>query len=125
MRHTLCFLVFTVTFSLCVSKPVTAQLMLGAYLPGDGWRVEEITRFNNASDKDLAFVTLFSAFSHNWREHLKWQTSNIYNNGAIPLISWMPVDLADRERNLLPEIAAGQWDAADGSTVQRMGTVWR
>jgi len=84
--------------------------MLGAYLPGDGWKVEEIKKFNNLSEKSLAFVTYFSAFSHNWREHLKWQSSNIYNNGAIPLISWMPIDLSDRKRNLLPEIVAGEWD---------------
>lgn len=93
-----------------VSHQALSQVMLGAYLPGDGWRVEEIKRFNEVSAKPLAFVTYFSAFSHNWREHLKWQSRNIYSTGAIPLISWMPVDVADPERNLLPEIAAGEWD---------------
>jgi len=110
MRNMVCCFILFYSVALHYSKPVSANVMLGAYLPGDGWHAEEIARFNKATSKPLAFVTFFSAFSHNWAEHLKWQTSNIYDHGAIPLISLMPVDLADKERNLLPEIAAGQWD---------------
>ncbi len=110
MRYSIvsCFLAMLVVFS--PVKTVSAQVMLGAYVPGDGWRIDEIERFNELSAKPLAFVTFFSAFSHNWREHLKWQSSNIYSTGAIPLISWMPIDVDDPDRNLLPEIVAGEWD---------------
>jgi len=104
------FTVTLVALLLLLPLNTSAKVMLGAYLPGEGWNVEEINRFNDATDKQLAFVTIFSAFSHNWNEHLKWQSTNIYNNGAIPLISWMPVDVDDGERNLLPEIINGQWD---------------
>lgn len=89
----------------------TAQVMIGAYVPGDAWDVSEISAFNQSSKKDLAFVTVFSAFSHNWNNHLQWQASNIFNNGAVPLISWMPVDIERRDDNLLPEIIAGDWDS--------------
>ena len=69
-----------------VSTPATAQVMIGAYVPGDAWDVSEIIAFNQSSKKDLAFVTVFSAFTHNWNNHLQWQASNIFNNGAVPLI---------------------------------------
>ena len=88
-----------------------AQVMIGAYVPGDAWDVREIVAFNEASEKDLAFVTIFSAFSHDWENQLHWQSSNIYNNAAIPLITWMPVDTERKTTNLLPEIIAGDWDA--------------
>ncbi|MEM7256251.1 MAG: glycosyl hydrolase [Pseudomonadota bacterium] len=103
-------IILLVALVVSVRQPVSAQVMLGAYLPGDGWRVEEIHRFNQVSAKPLAFVTFFTAFSHNWREQLNWQASKIYSTGAIPLVSWMPVDVDDPDRNLLPEIAAGKWD---------------
>ena len=93
------------------SQAGRAQVMLGAYLPGDGWDVDEIVRFNKASAKPLSFVTLFTAFSHNWERQLTVQATNIYSHGAIPLVSLMPVDMSDPERNLLPEIASGRWDA--------------
>jgi len=93
-----------------ISTPVTAQVMIGAYVPGDAWDVSEIIAFNQASKKDLAFITVFSAFTHNWNNHLQWQASNIFNNGAVPLISWMPVDIHQADSNLLPEILAGDWD---------------
>ena len=96
--------------AMSISAPVSGQVMLGAYLPGDGWDIAELNRFNNVSGKSLAFVTYFSSFSHNWEEHLQYQSRNIYSTGAVPLVSWMPVDLEDPERNLLPEIAAGEWD---------------
>jgi len=85
--------------------------MIGAYVPGDAWDVSEIITFNESSKKDLAFVTVFSAFTHNWNNHLRWQASNIFNNGAVPLISWMPVDVDRDTVNLLPEIIAGAWDS--------------
>lgn len=104
------WVIFAMLVVVSVRQPATAQVMLGAYLPGDGWRVEEIQRFNEVSAKSLAFVTFFTAFTHNWREQLNWQASKIYSTGAIPLVSWMPIDLEDPDRNLLPEIAAGKWD---------------
>ena len=84
--------------------------MIGAYVPGDAWNVQEIAKINAASDKNLAFVTIFSAFSHDWKNQLQWQASNIYNNAAVPLITWMPVDTENKSADLLPEIVKGQWD---------------
>jgi len=65
--------------------------------------------FNSQTPKDLAFVNVYSAFSHDW-DNLYWQSSNVVAEGATPMITWMPIDLARREDNLLPEIALGYWD---------------
>lgn len=88
----------------------SADVMLGAYLPGDGWSRTRISDFNNAASKDLAFVQVFSGFSYSWN-HLYWQSSNIFAEGAMPLISWMPIDSSRYSTNILPEILAGSWDA--------------
>ena len=96
--------------SATMTLPAKADVMLGAYLPGDGWDPSQITNFNNQSTKSISYLNIFSAFSHSW-DHLYWQSSNAFNNGSIPLISWMPIDLSRRNENILSEIALGQWDA--------------
>lgn len=53
MRFAFAFTILISLFSFSLTKPATAQVMLGAYVPGDGWDVEEITRFNDASAKPL------------------------------------------------------------------------
>ena len=96
--------------SATMTLPAKADVMLGAYLPGDGWDPSQITNFNNQSTKSISYLNIFSAFSHSW-DHLYWQSSNAFNNGSIPLISWMPIDLSRPNENILSEIALGQWDA--------------
>lgn len=86
-----------------------ADVMLGASLPNDGFSPTVISDFNGQSAKPLAFVNVFSAFSHDW-DNLYWQSSNVVAEGAMPMISWMPIDLNRRDDNLLPEIAVGLWD---------------
>lgn len=90
---------------------VTAQadVMLGASLPNDGFSRPVIAEFNQKIQKELAYVNVFSAFSHDW-DNLYWQSSNVVAEGAMPMISWMPIDLSRRDDNLLPEIAIGMWD---------------
>jgi len=83
--------------------------MLGAYVPGDGFSRQEIQDFNAVVPKPLSFINLFSSFSHDW-DYLYWQTSNIVTEGAMPLISWMPVDLNKPNDNILSEIVLGQRD---------------
>jgi len=83
--------------------------MLGASLPNDGFSQQVIADFNDAIPKNLAYVNVFSAFSHDW-DNLYWQSKNVVAQGATPMISWMPIDLSRRDANLLPEIAIGMWD---------------
>lgn len=90
--------------------PVLGDVMLGGYLPGDGWNTTNITAWNQNVATDAAFINFFSNFSHRWDWHLKYQSSNIANQGAVPLISWMPVDGSRTNTNILPEIIRGDWD---------------
>ena len=92
------------------SASAKADVMIGAYVPGDAWDTAQISAFNQTSAKSAAFINVFSAFNHNW-DQLYWQSSNVYANGAMPMISWMPVDYDRVDDNLLPEIALGGWDA--------------
>ena len=102
--------VVTLWFALSsTSAFVHADVMLGAYVPGDGFDTEEIDRFKEMTQGKLAFVNLFTAFNHDW-DLLAIQASNVVAADAMPMISWMPVDLTRIEDNLLPEIAMGQWD---------------
>ncbi len=96
--------------ALVTSASAQAQVMLGAYVPGDGFQRSEIMRYNSAMQKPLAFVNIFSSFSHDW-DHLYWQSSNIVREGAMPMISWMPVDLNRPDENILSEIALGLHDS--------------
>lgn len=91
------------------SASTSADVMLGAYLPNDGFSRQVITDFNDVIPKKLAYVNVFSAFSHDW-DNLYWQSSNVVAENAIPMVSWMPIDLARPDDNLLPEIAIGLWD---------------
>jgi len=87
----------------------SADVMLGAYVPGDGFSRQEIKDLNDVVPKQLSYINLFTSFSHDWN-HLYWQTSNIVNEGAMPLITWMPIDLNKPNDNILPEIALGHRD---------------
>lgn len=87
----------------------SARVMIGAYVPGDGWSRANITAFNDAVAVDAAFINIFSGFVHNW-QLLRHQSDNIAAENAVPMITWMPIDSNRRSDNLLPEIAAGQWD---------------
>lgn len=86
-----------------------ANVMIGAFVPGNGWDEENIYTLNEQLTKKLSFVTLFSAFSEDWN-NLYWQTSKVAQAGMVPMISWMPMDLARPDENILPEITLGMWD---------------
>lgn len=88
---------------------VNASVMLGAFVPGNGWKQENISLLNDQLHKKLSFITLFSAFTEDW-DHLYWQTSKVADAGMVPMISWMPIDQTRKEVNILPEIASGLWD---------------
>ncbi len=103
------FVVVGFTAALSTTANVQADVMLGASLPNDGFSRTVIADFNQVNQKELAYVNVFSAFSHDW-DNLYWQSSNVVAEGAMPMISWMPIDLSRREDNLLPEIAIGMWD---------------
>lgn len=95
---------------LCVSPTLHANTMLGAYVKGDGWSTSEMDRFNTAAGKPMAMTNLFTTFDYHWG-YLKYQSDNIISRGGVPMISWMPVTSSRSDDNILPEIAAGQWDA--------------
>lgn len=86
-----------------------ASVMLGAYVPGNGWNQDNIYSLNDQLHKKLSFITLFSAFTEDW-DQLYWQTSKVTSAGMVPMISWMPVDQNRKDVNILPEITAGLWD---------------
>lgn len=92
-----------------ISASARAQVSIGAYVAGDGWSRAPIARLNQALVRDLAFVNLFSGFAHDWQQ-LQIQSDNIVAEGALPMISCMPIHSDRRDDNLLPEIIAGQWD---------------
>ncbi len=87
----------------------SADVMLGAYVPGDGFSRERIDDINAVVPKPLSFVNIFSSFSHGW-DNLYWQTTNVVSEGAMPLISWMPVDLDNPNENILVPISLGLRD---------------
>lgn len=91
------------------STQTSASVMLGAFVPGNGWNQENITTLNDQLHKKLSFITLFSAFTEDW-DQLYWQTSKVVDAGMVPMISWMPIDQTRKEVNILPEISAGLWD---------------
>lgn len=104
-------LAVSVTALLTIIPATTqAELMLGAYVKGDGWSLAEIDRFNNLTTKPMAVVNLFSNFDYDWG-YLKYQSDNIISRGAMPMISWMPSTKNQAGINLLTQISAGQWDA--------------
>ena len=86
-----------------------SDVMLGAYLAGDGWSPSLIKSSSDAFSQSLAYINIFSGFSHDWRL-LKHQCTNIRRNDMVPMISWMPIDSTRRNTNILPEIVDGQWD---------------
>lgn len=94
-----------------LSKYSISDTMVGAYLPYDGWSVTQMATFNQNSNKQAAFINLFSTFSHKWHTHLKYQSNNIASVGATPMISWMPIDNSRSSTNILPEIVNGDWDS--------------
>ena len=94
---------------LLLSTTASADVMLGAYVPGDGYSRERIDEINAVSPKPLSFVNIFSSFSHGW-DDLYWQTTNIVLEGAMPLVSWMPVDLENPNENILIPISLGLRD---------------
>ncbi len=101
------------SIALCLimgSTTVHADTMLGAYVPKDGWSTAEMDSFNNAAGKPMAFTNLFTNFDYHWG-YLKYQSDNIISRGGRPMITWMPVTSTRINDNLLPEIAAGQWNA--------------
>lgn len=100
---------FTAGLSLAV-MPVNAEVMVGAFVPGNAWNQQAITDLNNKLPKSMAFVNVFSSYSASW-DHLYWQSSKIVNEGMTPMISWMPIDYSRYNDNILPEIALGNWDA--------------
>lgn len=100
-------LLFHVLF---LSFSAKADVMIGAYVPYDGWSSTQIQLFKDESNKDPAFINLFSTFSHRWDWHLQHQSNNIFNKGARPMISFMPVDTSRSGVNILTEITAGTWD---------------
>lgn len=93
-----------------LSLGLNAQVMLGAYVPKDGWSREPIQEWNQQVGQKAAFINVFSSFSHNWQWHLKHQANNLAAEGAVPMISWMPIDRARPEANILSEIIRGEWD---------------
>lgn len=105
--------------ALITTHTASANVMLGAYLPGDGFTRSEIADYNAAMPKPLAFVNLFTSFSHDW-DSLYWQTTNIVDEGAMPLVSWMPVDLSRPDANILSEIALGLHDDYIDEWAQRL-----
>lgn len=105
-------------------QTATASSMLGAYVDGDGWQPAQISNFNAVTAKPLAVVNLFSGFSMNWNSHLSTQASNIVAQGAMPMITWMPVDSSRNTANLLPEIIGGQWDTYIDTWIQGL-RLWR
>ncbi len=109
MKSILIWLVGITTALSMFTTSVSAQVMVGAYVPADGWSRSNITEVNDALTKNLAYVNVFSGFAHSWQQ-LKIQSNNIAAEGAMPMISWMPIDSSRRSDNLLPEIIAGEWD---------------
>lgn len=92
-----------------LSANVHASVMLGAFVPGNGWNQENIYSLNDKLHKKLSFINLFSAFTEDW-DQLYWQASKVTSAGMVPMISWMPIDQNRKDTNILPEISAGLWD---------------
>lgn len=111
LKTSLSTLLPTATLAFLALSPMhaSADVMLGASLPNDGFSRDVISDFNSVVPKNLAYVNVFSSFSHGW-DNLYWQSSNVVAEGAMPMITWMPVDLQRKSDNLLPEIALGMWD---------------
>ncbi|MGB3915832.1 hypothetical protein J9253_10805 [Thiothrix litoralis] len=99
-----------VAAALCTPPAIQADTMLGAYVKSDGWSLSAMDEFNLATGKPMAVTNLFTNFDYHWG-YLKYQSDNIISRGGVPLISWMPATSTRLNANLLPEIAAGQWDA--------------
>ncbi len=99
----------TLPLTMMGTMPASADVMLGASLPNDGFSREVISDFNAVVPKNLSYVNVFTSFSHDW-DNLYWQSKNVVAEGAMPMITWMPIDLQRRSENLLPEIAFGMWD---------------
>jgi len=58
--------------------PVNAEVMVGAFVPGNAWNQQAITDLNQNLPKSTAFINVFSSFSESW-DHLFWQSSKIVN----------------------------------------------
>lgn len=96
---------------LAAGQAQAADVMLGAYVSGDGWNTSNIESLNTSSDNKLTFINLFTTFSYTWERQLQYQANNIYNQGLVPLISFMPVDNTRKSTSILQEIIDGEWDA--------------
>ncbi|MEM7259609.1 MAG: glycosyl hydrolase, partial [Pseudomonadota bacterium] len=94
---------------LALATRTQANVMLGAFVPGNGWHQENIHTLNDQLHKKLSFITLFSAFTEDW-DQLYWQASKVADAGMVPMISWMPIDQKRKDHNILPEITDGLWD---------------
>lgn len=105
------------------ASSANAEVMLGAFVPGNGWDQQNIVSLNEQLTKQLSFVNLFSAFSEDW-DQLYWQASAAADLGMTPMISWMPVDQSRPEENILPEIELGLWDQYIDEWSQRF-LAWR
>lgn len=101
--------IFLLCGLLICANQANASVMLGAFVPGNGWKLENIYSLNDQLHKKLSFITLFSAFTEGW-DQLYWQSGKVVSAGMVPMISWMPIDQNRKEVNILPEITNGLWD---------------
>ena len=106
-----------------LSTTVYGSVMLGAFVPGNGWNQQNIYSLNDQLHKKLSFITLFSSFTEDW-DQLYWQSSKVADAGMVPMISWMPIDQTRKDVNILPEISAGLWDEYLNEWCQRF-LAWR
>jgi hypothetical protein len=104
------FLRSAITGMFVIATPVKAEVMIGAFVAGNAWDEQEIVDLNDQLPKSMAFINVFSSFSESW-DHLYWQSSKIVDQGMVPMISWMPIDLSRQDTNILPEILLGNWDS--------------
>lgn len=101
------------------STTANASVMLGAFVPGNGWDQTPMVDLESQMSGSMSFINVFSSFSESW-DHLYWQSSKIADLGMNPMISWMPIDLSRKNTNILPEILVGEWDSYIDEWANRM-----
>ncbi|WP_299497119.1 glycosyl hydrolase [uncultured Shewanella sp.] len=107
MRNILFLIIMS--YGVILSNTVNAKSMVGAYIQGNGYRLEKMTAFEADINKDLAIINLFTSFDYDWHT-LRVQNANIIAQGATPMITLEPTLALRHNDNLLPEIIAGDWD---------------
>jgi mannan endo-1,4-beta-mannosidase len=100
---------------LCSPRSLSAQTsLLGVYYGNQGWAMSDVRNLEAWQNKKDAVLVLFTDWcnsSHEMSNLFGQQLHSIWNNGNVPMITWMPQLCSNTPSNIAYSTAGGQYDS--------------